>query len=281
MILIVESGSTKADWILADPRGVQLSFTSKGWNLGLLKESEMNSRVPKLSQLIPFANKILEIHFYAPGVALEASVICFKKVLENTFKNAIIHIESDMLAAARSVYKQTPLFVSILGTGSNTAFYDGKVLLQNTPSLGYILGDEGSGSCLGKELLKAYLYKTLPNDLYLSFSKLHAISKEKALESTYILPNPNRFFAAYVPFLVAHRNHLFIESLIKIQFESYIKTHLLSNRSIHDYSVAFVGSVAFLFQDLIRSLCTKHQIKVSSFCQYPLNGLCNYHLILP
>jgi len=278
MILIVESGSTKADWLLLDSSAVKLSFKTKGWNLLLLNEIEMTDRLDSLSQLIPFVNKVTEVHFYTPGVALESSAECLKSRFASKFKQAIIHVESDLLAAARSVFKGTSQFVSILGTGSNTAFYDGNELFQTTPSLGYVLGDEGSGSCLGKQLLKAYLYKTLPNDLHLSFSKTFAISKEKVLESTYIHPNPNRFFASYVPFLVAHKNHPFIQSLVCTQFESYIKIHLLSNKLIHDYSVAFVGSVAFLFQNILRALCSKHKIKIESFCQYPLNGLHHYHL---
>jgi glucosamine kinase len=278
MILIVESGSTKADWLIIDSSGIQLSFKTKGWNLLLLHEVEIKNRLDSLSQLKPFINKVKEVYFYTPGVALVSSAECLKNRFESKFNQAIVHVESDLLAAARSVFKGTPQFVSILGTGSNTAFYDGQELLQTTPSLGYILGDEGSGSCLGKQLLKAYLYKTLPNDLHLSFSKSFAISKEKVLESTYIHPNSNRFFSSYVPFLVAHKSHPFIQSLVCTEFETYIKVHLLSNKLIHDYSVAFVGSVAFLFQNMLRTLCAKHKIEIELFCQYPLNGLHYYHL---
>tara|TARA_B110000908_G_C10263727_1_gene461551 strand:+ start:2764 stop:3603 length:840 start_codon:yes stop_codon:yes gene_type:complete len=278
MILIVESGSTKADWVVVDNKGVLLSFKTKGWNLMLLEQEEMLFRLEKLVQLTSYKNKIRSIYFYAPGVSLEGSANSLQKVLTLTFKNAKIEIQSDLLAAARSVYTGKPLFVSILGTGSNTAFFDGQVLIQNTPSLGFILGDEGSGACLGKELLKCYLYKTLPKDLYVSFSKSHSISKENVLKATYIDPNPNRFFAAYVPFLVVHKNHPFIQTLVSTHFENYLKVHILSNESKEDYPIAFIGSVAYLFSDILTALCRKYALNKILFNQFPLPGLLNYHL---
>ena len=278
MILIVESGSTKADWVVADHKGVRLSFKTKGWNLMLLEKEEMQFRLDKLEQLTSFINKIRSIYFYAPGVSLEDSANSLQKVLALTFKNAKIEIQSDLLAAARSVYKGKPLFVSILGTGSNTAFFDGQVLIQNTPSLGFILGDEGSGACLGKELLKYYLYKLLPKDLYVSFSKSHSISKESVLKATYIDPNPNRFFAAYVPFLVLHKNHPFIQTLVSTHFENYLSVHILNNESKEDYPIAFIGSVAYLFSDILTALCRKYALNKISFNQFPLPGLLNFHI---
>lgn len=278
MILIVESGSTKADWVIADHKGVLFSFKTKGWNLMLLEQEEIVLRFEKLVQLASYKDKINTIYFYAPGVSLEGSSDSLQNVLALTFKNAKIEIQSDLLAAARSVYDGRPLFVSILGTGSNTAFFDGQVLIQNTPSLGFILGDEGSGACLGKELLKYYLYKLLPKDLYVSFSKSHSISKENVLKATYIDSNPNRFFAAYVPFLVLHKNHPFIQTLVSTHFENYLSVHILNNESKDDYPIAFIGSVAYLFSDILTALCQKYALNKISFNQFPLSGLLNYHL---
>lgn len=278
MILIVESGSTKADWVVADHKAVLFSFKTKGWNLMLLEQKEMVLRFEKLVQLTSYRDKIRRIYFYAPGVSIEGSSDSLQKVLALTFKNAKIEINSDLLAAARSVYIGKPLFVSILGTGSNTAFFDGQVLIQNTPSLGFILGDEGSGACLGKEFLKCYLYKTLPKDLYVNFSKSHSISKEKVLEATYIDPNPNRFFAAYVPFLVLHKKHPFIQALVSSHFENYLSVHLLNHENKDDYPIAFVGSVAYLFSNILTSLCRKYALNKISFNQFPISGLLNYHL---
>lgn len=279
MILIVESGSTKADWILVDSDGIKCSFKTKGWNIMLLEQEEMLVRLDRLAELNPFISVVKSVHFYTPGVSIDSAVVSLEQILRNKFCNADVFVESDLLAASRSVYKGNPLFVSILGTGSNTAFYDGEELQQTSPSLGYILGDEGSGTSLGKELLKAYLYKTLPDDLYFEFTKSYSISKESALKSVYTQEAPNRFLASYVPFLVANKNHVFIQDLVRKQFDSYIQTHLKSNLVICDYSITFVGSVAFLFQDILIDLCTKYALNISDFTQSPLQGLINYHSI--
>ncbi|MEZ7925086.1 MAG: hypothetical protein QMC03_04320 [Flavobacteriales bacterium] len=280
MILIVESGSTKADWVLIDSDGIKCSFKTKGWNIMLLEEEEMLFRLNQLSELEPYISLVKSVYFYTPGVSIDSAVVSLEQMLRNKFCNADVFVESDLLAAARSVYQGSPLFVSILGTGSNTAFYDGEELEQTSPSLGYILGDEGSGASLGKQLLKAYLYKTMPEDLYFEFSKSYSISKESVLKSVYTQEAPNRFLASYVPFLVANKNHVFVQSLVSKQFDSFIQTHLKSNLVISDYSIAFVGSVAFLFQDILLDLCMKYALKISHFNQSPLQGLIYYHSII-
>ena len=278
MILIVESGSTKADWIIVDSEGVKCEFKTKGWNIMLLKEDEIHARLNVLSQLVPFIKSISAVYFYTPGLVIKESVFSLQTALQSLFINANISIESDLLAAARSVYSGTPIFVSILGTGSNTAFYDGDELQQTSPSLGYLLGDEGSGASLGKDLLKAYLYQSLPKELYLSFSKSYSISKENVLKAVYTQEAPNRFLASFVPFLVAHKNHDFVKGLVRNQFDLYITTHLKSNPAISDYPIALVGSVAFLFKDVLCALFKTHQLKVFGFSQFPINGLLHYHV---
>ena len=237
----------------------------------------MFSRLSNLSTLEPYLESVNSVYFYTPGVAVVDSVVDLKQTLASKFINAKINVESDLLAAAHSVYKGIPLFISILGTGSNIAFYDGEELQQTSPSLGYILGDEGSGASLGKRILKAYLHQSLPKDLYLSFSKSYSISKENVLKSVYTKEAPNRFLASYVPFLLDNKNHEFARNLVKEEFRSYFKIHLLRNNVIHDFPISFVGSVAFLFQDILIELCSQYDITVDSFIQNPLVGLVEYH----
>tara|TARA_B100000780_G_C21114149_1_gene450554 strand:+ start:463 stop:1320 length:858 start_codon:yes stop_codon:yes gene_type:complete len=277
MVLIVESGSTKADWVLLGSNGIKCAFKTKGWNIMLIEESEMFARLDRLAGLKPFISLVKSIYFYTPGFGLTSAVSDLNKVLKTSFINAEVFIESDLLAASRSVYSGSPLFVSILGTGSNTAFYDGEELEQTSPSLGYILGDEGSGASLGIDLLRAYLYKTLPADLYFEFSKTYSISKESVLKSVYTQEAPNRFLASYVPFLVKNKNHEFINSLVKSQLDLYIKVHLKNTPISSDYPIAFVGSVAFLFKDILLELCSYYHLRVNSFTQFPNEGLVKYH----
>ena len=278
MILIVESGSTKADWVLLDGVNTISSFQTKGWNPLFLTSEQMILRLKSYSELKTVFAKILEVHFYAPGCSNPSSLNDLKSSLRFVFVEARIMIESDLCAAARSAYKGSPLFVSILGTGSNTAFYNGDSIDQFKPSLGYVMGDEGSGASLGRLLLRSYLYQNLPADLYLEFSKKHSISKELVLNSVYKEDHPNQFLASYVPFLVAHKMHPFVTELVKKEFKYYLDNHVLSHPLCNDYSISFIGSVAFYFQDIIVSLCEENNLVISEFIQFPINSLCEFHI---
>ena len=278
MILIVESGSSKADWLLVDSKGVLISFETKGWNILFLSISEIQTRLSCLTNLEVYIEEINQVYFYTPGASVLDSVRVLEREFEIKFPAAEVFIESDLLAAARSVYKNRPLFVSILGTGSNTAFFDGEMLEQSTPSLGFVLGDEGSGACLGKELLKAYLYQTLPKDLHLSFSKSHSISKDMVLKSVYTQDSPSRFLASYVPFLAENITHEFVRNLVAAQFDLYVKTHLLVIPTIRDFNLSFVGGVAYVFQDILSSICIKHGLTIGEIVNRPKAGLVSYHL---
>ena len=185
MILIVESGSTKADWVLLDGVNILSSFQTKGWNPLFLSSEQMMLRLKSYSELKAVFTKIIEVHFYTPGCSSASSFDILESSLKSFFVNANVIIKTDLYAAARAAYNGKSLFVSILGTGSNTAFYNGESIDQLKPSLGYVMGDEGSGASLGRLLLRSYLYQNLPSDLYIAFTKKHSISKEMVLKSVY------------------------------------------------------------------------------------------------
>ena len=278
MILIVESGSTKADWVLLDGVNFLSSFQTKGWNPLFLSSEEMVLRLKSYSELKAVFTKILEVHFYTPGCSSSSSFNILDYSLKSFFVNANVIIKTDLYAAARAAYNGKPLIVSILGTGSNTAFYNGETIDQLKPSLGYVMGDEGSGASLGRLLLRLYLYKNLPSDLNIAFTKKHSISKEMVLKSVYKEDNPNQFLASYVPFLVTHKMHHFVKDLVKKEFKSYLDTHVLSHPLCYDYSIAFIGSVAFYFQDIIKSLCKEYNLDISKFIRFPIDSLVNFHI---
>jgi len=280
MILIVESGSTKADWVLLEGETIKSSFQTKGWNPLFMDAEEMKIRLRSYKELQSVFSSIKHMYFYAPGCSHIESKEVLQSLLELVFVNAKVLVQSDLLAAARAVYQDKALFVSILGTGSNTAFYDGEELEQFTPSLGYVLGDEGSGASLGKTLLRAYLYQNLPADLYMEFSEKYSISKELVLRSVYKQEHPNRFLASYVPFLVDHKTHPFVVELVKKEFEYYLNTHILSHPMSSDFPLAFVGSVGFYFQDILRELCKQNNLSVAEIVQSPIDGLKAYHCLI-
>lgn len=277
MILIVESGSTKADWVVLDGIKTISFFQTKGWNPLFLSSEHMIVRLKSYLELKSIFTKILKVYFYAPGCSDPSSFNILESSLKSFFVNAHVIIKTDLYAAARAAYRGKPLFVSILGTGSNTAFYNGDSIEQLKPSLGYILGDEGSGASLGRLLLKSYLYKNFPTDIHLEFSKKYSISKEMVLSSIYKNDQPNQFLASYVPFLVTHKTHPFIKDLIQKEFRFYLDTHILSHPLCYDYPISFIGSVAFYFQEIIRDLCGADKLNISEFVHFPINSLIIYH----
>ena len=278
MILIVESGSTKADWVLLDGVTSKSSFQTKGWNPLFLSSEQMMLRLKSYSELKTVFTKIIEVHFYTPGCSNPSSFNILESSLKSFFVNANVILKTDLYAAARAAYNGKPLFVSILGTGSNTAFYNGESIDQLKPSLGYVMGDEGSGASLGRLLLRSYLYQNLPADLHIEFSKKHSISKEMVLKSVYKEDHPNQFLASYVPFLVTHKMHPFVKDLVQKEFKCYIDTHVLSHPLCYDYSICFIGSVAFYFQDIIRALCEEYNLDIAEFVRFPIHSLINFHI---
>ena len=278
MILIVESGSTKADWVLLDGVNILSSFQTKGWNPLFLSSEQMMLRLKSYSELKAVFTKIIEVHFYTAGCSSASSFDILESSLTSFFVNANVIIKTDLYAAARAAYNGKSLFVSILGTGSNTAFYNGESIDKLKPSLGYVMGDEGSGASLGRLLLRSYLYQNLPYDLYIAFTKKHSISKEMVLKSVYKDNHPNHFLASYVPFLVTHKMHPFVKELVQKEFKCYLETHLLSHSLCHDYSISFIGSVAFYFQDIIKVLCEEYNLEIAKFIRFPIYSLLNFHI---
>jgi len=277
MVLIIESGSTKADWCIIDNIDIVESFQTNGWNPLLTTQEHLSFRLNSYDKLNAYKTKIKQLFFYGPAISHSETRDILLKVLQLYFTYAKIFISSDMMAAARASYAGKPTLVSIIGTGSNTAFYDGVTLEQTSPSLGFILGDEGSGSALGKKLLKSVIYKELPNHLYLHFTKSYTITTKGVLNSVYKEPNANSYLASFVPFIVAHKEDKFIQDLVKNEFISYITRHLKSNLYYNDYPITFVGSVAFYFSDLIRELILDKDLSSIQFIKSPIDNLVKFH----
>tara|TARA_B100001093_G_C26845873_1_gene1022751 strand:+ start:1947 stop:2789 length:843 start_codon:yes stop_codon:yes gene_type:complete len=278
MKLVVDSGSSKADWAIISQGKVLSCFQTKGFNPLFFSEIEMKQFLLDHKKININIGHIRQVYFYSPGFSHIDSRKLLHNTLESVFKESRIYIESDLLAACRSVYRSQPLFVSILGTGSNTAFYDGKSVQKISPSLGYILGDEGSGASLGSILIKDYLRNQLPKDIYIHFSKAHSISLERVLSSVYQEEYPNRFLASYVPFLREHIAHDYIQSILKKEFQKYFELQVLLHPLHSDFPISFVGSVAFFFEDILRQIALENGLKVSEIIQSPINNLLEFHM---
>ncbi len=277
MVLIIESGSTKADWRIIDNMELVESFQTNGWNPLLTTQKHLSFRLHSNDKLSSYKTKIKQLFFYGPATSHSDTSDILIKVLQLYFTRAKIFISSDMMAAARASYTGKPTLVSIIGTGSNTAFYDGVTLEQTSPSLGFILGDQGSGAALGKSLLKSVIYKEIPNHLYLKFKESYNITTNSVLSSVYKEPNANSYLASFVPFLVANKGDKFILDIVKNEFKSYVNQCLKANIYYNDFPITFVGSVAFYFSDLIRELILDKELSSIQFIKSPIDNLVKFH----
>ena len=278
-ILIADSGSTKTDWVCIDRHtGSRQSVQSAGINPFYQTTEEI---IPVLqSQVVPgIGADIQEIHFYGAGCADERSSMPVTNALKHSFPVANVEVASDMLGAARGLCGHQPGLACILGTGANNAFFDGNRITHSIGSLGFWLGDEGSGSYLGKTLVVHYLQNELPEDLHQSFIKEYpGLDRLTVLDHAYKKPYPNRYFASYSKFIAENRAHAFMQALLRDAFGLFVKKYVLRHANAAQYPVHFTGSIAYYYQDILRAVLKNNGLQPGRILKSPLEGLVDYHL---
>ncbi|WP_353722907.1 N-acetylglucosamine kinase [Dyadobacter sp. 676] len=279
-ILIADSGSTKTDWVCIDPQaGHRQSRQSAGINPFYQTADEI---IPVLlEQVVPgIEGEVGEIHFYGAGCADERSGMPVTRALKHCFPSATsVEVASDMLGAARGLCGHEPGLACILGTGANNAFFDGDRIAHSIGSLGFWLGDEGSGSYLGKTLVVHYLQNELPPDLHKSFIKAYpGLDRLTVLDHAYKKPYPNRYFASYSAFIAQHRDHEFIQELVRNAFGLFVKKYILKHTNATQYPVHFTGSIAYYYQDILRPVLESNGLQTGRILKSPIEGLIGYHL---
>lgn len=268
MILLADSGSTKTSWRLLD--GATISqFETIGMNPRFVNDEEVRS----ILQSLDFSEKkVQEVFFYGAGCGSVESIKRLTMQLQNHFSEACVYVASDLLAAAHATLGKHKGLVGILGTGSNLGFYDGENLSVKVPSLGYVLGDEGSGSYLGRLLLSAYLRGELNEEL----SRKIKVSKEEVLENIYQKTHPNRYLASFSPFVFRNRQHSQIAAIIQQNFTDWIERYVLSYPETKELAV--VGSVAFYFNTELKQVAKKYGYHITQVLENPIAALSLYHL---
>lgn len=279
MILLIESGSTNTHWrIISNSTVKPLDFHSKGINPYYESATEIESHqkevLTNISQL-----PIEDIYYYGTGITGEPQKELLKNLFTHYFISAKnIQIQNDLQSAAISSLGLEAGIACILGTGSNSGYFENGTLVHQIPPLGFWLGDEGSGGHLGKSLVLAYLHKELPEDLLAIFIKRFGeLSRTDILQKAYKEEFPNRWFATFSKFLFDHRKHPFIYQLIQHSFEQFIQKYLLKYPNIKVTKVHFTGSVAFYFSDLLRKTLNTYQIRVGVISENPMAGLTLHH----
>ena len=274
--LIADSGATKAEWSLITnnknktviTQGISPYFLTTSQITELL-EHELK---PKLKNA-----DIAEIHYYGTGCANPDNAKSVKKALLQVFAGAKIEVNHDLMAAARALCGHEKGIACILGTGSNSCFYNGKKIVKNSPGLGYVLGDEGSGAYLGKKVIQYYLYDTFDEDLRSRFDAAYVTNAAEILENVYKKPLPNRYLASFTNFLAENRGHYMVENIIEDGLNDFFFNHLCKYREVWTLPVSFAGSVAFGFKDVLQHLCNSYEFELGKVMKNPMQGLVEYH----
>jgi glucosamine kinase len=280
MILIADSGSTKTDWRLIDNEKKIHQFSSQGIN-PYFQTTEQISGILKtelLSSLTKIQYPISNIFFYGAGCRADDKKQIVRKALEENFKAASIEIETDMLGAARSMCGHNPGIAGILGTGMNTCFYDGKEITENRTSLGYILGDEGSGAHIGKTFIADYLNEVLPDALSLRFTERFKLSKDEIIDSVYRKPMPNRFLASFSKFIYQNLKEQYCIDLVKNSFEQFFDKYICKYAQHKKVKLSCTGSVAYYYSNILRSVGESRGVNIDIIVETPIAGLTLYHL---
>lgn len=274
--LIADSGSTKCEWCLLD-NGKKKIISTQGISPYFLNADQIVVLLQK--ELLPKLKKVTieVVHFYGTGLSNTANVKIIKNALGRLFADAKINIEHDLLAAARALCGTNKGIACILGTGSNSCYFNGKKIMKNSPGLGYILGDEGSGSYLGKKVVQYYLYNTFDEDLKARFDKRFNVSKDEILDSVYKQPLANKYLASYAIFLAENRGHYMIENIVEDGLNDFFFNHLYKYSESWTQPINFVGSIAFGFKDVLKDLCNTYELELGTILKKPMDGLIKFH----
>ncbi|HEX2608979.1 MAG TPA: N-acetylglucosamine kinase [Flavisolibacter sp.] len=274
--LIADSGATKAEWCLMQ-KGKKKTWFTQGISPYFLDTKQIAELVQ--TELVPKlkTTTIDQVYYYGTGCANPENAKSVKKALKQVFKEAGVEVATDLMAASRAVCGDRKGIACILGTGANSCYYDGRKMVKNSPGLGYVLGDEGSGAYLGKKVIQYYLYNTFDEDLRARFDAKFVTTAVEILDNVYKKPLPNRYLASFTMFLAENRGHYMIENIIEDGLNDFFFQHLCKYAEVWKYPVSFVGSVADGFKDVIVELCQSYEFELGTILKNPMEGLVKYH----
>jgi len=278
MIVIADSGLTKTDWRVVLSSNNIVSFETKGLSPFFCNDDDylnaLSTSFPK--DIDPL--KVEKVFFYGSGCAGEEKGQKAQQALQLFFKNALTNAYSDLLAAARSLFGDDKGVVAILGTGSNIAFYDGINVIHRNPSLGFILGDEGSGAYIGRHLLQSFFYNQIPLELESLFKRNYDLTLSVVLDKVYSQPKPSAYLASFVPFVKENIENAFMRNLVYKIFNDLYEKHLRVIPELNVYGLGCVGSVGFVFKEILADIAKGRGFELKCITQYPIESLIKYHI---
>ncbi|WP_418263085.1 N-acetylglucosamine kinase [Flavobacterium faecale] len=279
MRLLVDSGSTKADWIAIDDYGKVLFTTQTlGLNPEVLNKAEILERVNDRFDLMQNKDIATHLFFYGAGCGTDRMKKNLSEIFHEYFTKATIIVEEDTYAA---VYATTPkdekAIVCILGTGSNCSYFDGTVLHQKVQSLGYIVMDDCSGNVFGKELIRKYYFNKMPQELAVEFEKEYNLEPDYLKAKLYKEPNPNAHLATFAKFLIQNKDTKFCQKIIRRGMKSFVKNYIQQYDNCYEVPVHFVGSIAFYLKDELEVVFNKYGLQLGNVLRRPIDGLIAHH----
>lgn len=277
MILIADGGSTKADWICLDKNGNQVFKTrTNGLNPEILNAETVLKRIQENKEITSYKNKITEVYFYGAGCGTERLTTLLKSIFESFFTNAKVIVKEDTFAAVYAVTTK-PGIVCILGTGSNSCYFDGENVEVRVPSLGYILMDEASGNHFGKILIQDYYYKKMPRKEAELFEKQFDLDADTIKRNIYKEENPNAYLATFAEFLLRNERTAYFNKVLRKGIVEFFKNRVLTYKESEEVPVHFVGSIAFFGKDIIEDVANYYRIVLGKVIRRPIEGLIEFH----
>ncbi|GGZ68118.1 N-acetylglucosamine kinase [Algibacter mikhailovii] len=282
MILIVDSGSTKSDWLAVDNNGNKLmeKVRTKGLNPAILSEKKLSKIIRKSQDLKDNKDKVTHVFFYGAGCGTDNARTLLQGVLKEMFSNAHVEVNEDTLAAVYSTIN-TPdeaAVVCILGTGSNCSYYDGEALHQRVKSLGYTLMDDASGNYFGKQLIRDYYFNHMPENVKIAFGAKYNMDADFIKYNLYKQPSPNAYLANFAEFMFLHKDSEYTVNLIKNGIRLFAKNMIFQYKEeLKTVPVHFAGSIAFFAQNEIKEVGEEMGFKVGNFERRPIDGLVPFH----
>tara|TARA_R110000796_G_scaffold252631_1_gene389310 strand:+ start:214447 stop:215298 length:852 start_codon:yes stop_codon:yes gene_type:complete len=279
MILIVDSGATKSDWIALDENGEKLFLTQTlGLSPEVLTRPVIEDRLANNFELSKNREKVTNLHFYGAGCGTERMQNFLKEIFKSFFPNAIAEVKEDTYAA---IYATTNIgdqsIVCILGTGSNCSYYDGDKLYQKVTSLGYIPMDDGSGNFFGRKLIRDYYFHKIPKELADKFASEYNLEADVIKENLYKQPNPNTYLATFARFIVENKEHPYCKGVIDKGFQQFINNYIMQFDLATKVPICFVGSIAYYLRDELKKALLRNDLIVGVIRQKPIEGLVEFH----
>ncbi|AWG26430.1 N-acetylglucosamine kinase [Flavobacterium kingsejongi] len=281
MILLVDSGSTKADWIALDDNGNRLFTTqSLGLNPEVLEKKEVIERLEDRFDIYHNRNQVSHLYFYGAGCGTDRMKNALAETFKEFFPNAEISVKEDTYAAAYATNPHNePAIISILGTGSNCSFFDGEELHQKVQSLGYIAMDDCSGNRFGRQLVRSYYFGKMPKHLAEKFGKEYDMDPDVIKNHLYKQPNPNAYLATFAKFLIQNKNEPFFQTIIFDAMETFVENYIRQYDNCAEVKVHFVGSIAFYLKEELKVVLDRNGLQLGNVLRRPIDGLIEYHTV--